>query len=176
MLVLSKVLMLAATSLMLSSPAFRNGASVPHEYAYHGYGCVGRNISPELHWSGVPAGTKSFALTMFDPDARNGLGWWHWVAFDIPVTATRLVKGAGSGTGALMPLGAMQGSNSFQVLGYGGPCPPKGERPHHYVFTLYALDLDRVDARGESTIGADLQRSIRGHVLAKAELVGRFGR
>jgi Raf kinase inhibitor-like YbhB/YbcL family protein len=159
----------------LTSPAFKAGGTIPHKYSYSGYTCDGRNTSPELDWSGAPPETKTFALTMFDPDARGGQGWWHWVAFNIPQSAAKLQMGAGFGSGDLLPQGAVQGRNDFQTVGYGGPCPPAGNPPHHYHFTLYALD-EHVDGLSPLASGPTLLRAIRGHVLAKSELVGLFGR
>jgi Raf kinase inhibitor-like YbhB/YbcL family protein len=165
----------AHAAFTLTSPAFKNGATIPNRYAYSGYGCTGRNTSPELDWTGAPADTKTFALTVFDPDARNGQGWWHWVVFNIPGSVTKLQPGAGSGSDALLPQGAVQGRNDFETVGYGGPCPPPGSPPHHYHFTLYALD-EHVDGLSPLASGPLLVKTIRGHVLAKTELVGLFKR
>ena len=165
----------ARAAFTLTSPAFKNGGTIPHRYTYSGYGCTGRNTSPELDWSGAPAETKTFALTVFDSDARNGQGWWHWVAFNIPSNVTKLQSGAGSGSDALLPAGAVQGRNDFETVGYGGPCPPPGNPPHHYHFTLYALD-EHVDGLSPLASGPLLVKTIREHVLAKTELVGLFGR
>ena len=159
----------------LHSAAFAPRATIPHRYSYQGYGCTGENASPELDWRGAPAGTKTFVLTVFDPDARAGRGWWHWVVFNIPAKTTGLPAGAGSASGYLMPRGATQGRNDFQTVGYGGPCPPGGEHAHHYHFTLYALD-EPVAGMSELASGPTILHSIRGHVLAKAELVGLFRR
>ena len=164
----------AHAAFTLTSPAFKNGGIIPHRHSYSGYGCTGRNTSPELDWSGAPADTKTFALTVFDPDARNGQGWWHWVVFNIPATVTKLQAGAGSGSDALLPQGAVQGRTDFETVGYGGPCPPPGA-PHHYHFTLYALD-EHIDGLSPLASGPLLVKTIRGHVLAKTELVGLFSR
>jgi Raf kinase inhibitor-like YbhB/YbcL family protein len=176
-LIASVVLVAEAASpeFTVTSSAFRAGEPIPHVYSYSGYGCDGRNTSPEVAWDGAPPGTKVFALTMFDPDARSGQGWWHWIVFNIPATATKLQTNAGSGSGDLMPAGAVQGRNDFQTLGYGGPCPPAGSPPHHYHFTLYALD-QQLDGLSPLTSGPTLLKAIRGHVLAKTELIGLFSR
>ena len=166
----------AAPGLHLSSPSFAAGGTIPHQFSYDGYGCSGENVSPQLQWSGAPAGTHSFALTMFDPDARSGQGWWHWVVFNIPASAKGLQKGAGAGSGDLMPGGAVQGRSDFQTVGYGGPCPPAGQKPHHYVFTLYALDIDSLEGLSPLTSGPYLVKTMRGHVIAKATLTALFGR
>lgn len=164
----------AAPAFTLTSPAFQSNHVIPHQYSYSGYGCSGRNASPELDWRGAPPGTKTFALTVFDPDAMAGRGWWHWVVFNIPASVHRLQTGAGSGSGELMPRGAVQGRNDFQTVGYGGPCPPAGP-PHHYHLTLYALD-EQVDGLSPLASGPMLLAAIRGHVLAKTELVGLFSK
>jgi len=146
----------------LASDDFKNGATLPTADAFDKGGCPGKNISPELHWTGAPASTKSFALTVFDPDAHNG--WWHWVVYGIdPKTAN--VAQAG-------PFPGLEGKTSFGTTGYGGPCPPVGDIPHHYIFTLYALDA----AVGGSLDGPQLLKAIDGHVVGQATLVGRFGR
>lgn len=165
-----------AASFVLSSSAFKAGGTIPHQFSYNGYGCDGRNSSPQLTWKGAPSETKSFALTVFDPDARSGQGWWHWVVFNLPAATTGLPAGAGAGSGDLMPRGSVQGRSDFQTVGYGGPCPPPGEAPHHYVFTVYALDVDHLDGVSPLTSGPFLLKTIRGHVLAKTELLGRFSR
>jgi Raf kinase inhibitor-like YbhB/YbcL family protein len=166
----------AMADFTLHSSAFKAGATIPHAYSYNGYGCTGKNISPDLMWSGAPDGTRSFAVTVFDPDARSGQGWWHWVVFDLPASVDRLAQNAGAGTGDLIPKGAVQGRNDFQTVGYGGPCPPVGDTPHHYIFTIYSLDVDQLEAVSPLTSGPTLLNVMREHVLAKTELIGRFGR
>ncbi len=162
-------------SFQLTSPAFQSQGMLLARYSYSGYGCTGQNISPPLAWTAGPANTRSYALTVFDPDARNGVGWWHWVVFDIAPNVTKLPEHAGSGSGSFLPQGAVQGRNDFQNVGWSGPCPPPGPA-HHYVFTVYALDLASVPATSELTSGPALLQAMRGHVLAKASLVGRFSR
>jgi Raf kinase inhibitor-like YbhB/YbcL family protein len=159
----------------LSSTAFKDGGAIPHQYSYAGYGCTGRNISPELRWSGAPAGTKTFALTVFDPDARNGVGWWHWIVYNIPADTAHLATGAGAPSGDLMPSQATQGRNDFQTVGYGGPCPPSGDSAHHYHFTLYALDAELTGLSPLSS-GPTLVAALHGHIVGKAELTGVFAR
>jgi len=112
-------------------------------------GCNGQNISPALNWSNAPAGTKSFAVTAYDPDAPTGSGWWHWVMYNIPADATGLVAGAGNGRNA--PRGSQEGRTDFGSKGYGGPCPPAGDKPHHYHFTVFALKVDKLDVPGDAT-------------------------
>src|SRR5215211_2435737 len=112
-------------------------AFIPDQYVFNDFGCSGANHSPALSWSGAPAGTKSFAVTAYDPDAPTGSGWWHWVMYNIPASATGLAAGAGNGRNA--PSGSQQGMTDFGTKGYGGPCPPVGSKPHHYQFKVFAL-------------------------------------
>lgn len=132
--------------------------------------CGGDNRSPALDWSGAPAGTKSFALTLFDPDAGGGHGFWHWVVLDIPVEQTYLPEDAGSG--ATLPAGAVQSTNDFGEAGYGGACPPAGSGAHHYVFTLYAMGMSKVPATRASVAAAYL----KAHALATATLTALYRR
>jgi Raf kinase inhibitor-like YbhB/YbcL family protein len=147
---------------VLASADFASGGTIPTADAFDKGACPGKNVSPELHWSGAPAGAKSLALTVYDPDAHGG--WWHWIVYGIDPTVSNVAQGE--------PIPGLEGKTSFGTAGYGGPCPPVGDPPHHYIFTLYALD----DAVGGSLTGPQLLKAIDGHVLGKAELVGRFGR
>jgi Raf kinase inhibitor-like YbhB/YbcL family protein len=164
-----------AQALTLSSPEVKNGATIKEEQVLNTFSCTGQDISPALKWSGAPAGTKSFALTVYDPDAPTGSGWWHWVVFDIPPTATGFPKNAGDMKANLMPPGVVQGRTDFGAPGYGGPCPPKGDKPHHYIFTLYALDVDHLDADANAS-AAFVGFNIHFHTLAKAKITGTYGR
>jgi Raf kinase inhibitor-like YbhB/YbcL family protein len=156
--------------LTVSSKAFAQGASIPLDHAFNG--CGGKNISPDLTWTGAPAGTKSFAITCFDPDAPTGSGYGHWIAFDIPASTTSLPEDAGKDIGTV---GGHSGTSDFGTRGYGGPCPPKGDGDHRYTFTVYALDVDVVPNAGEGVGGATLIFLMRGHVLATGTLLGRYG-
>jgi Raf kinase inhibitor-like YbhB/YbcL family protein len=127
-----------AAKLTLTSPDIREGQKIASAQVLNGMGCTGSNTSPALRWSGAPAGTKSFAITAYDPDAPTGSGWWHWVVYNIPASATQLAAGAGDPKKTLLPAGATQGNTDFGAPGYGGPCPPAGDKPHHYHFTLRA--------------------------------------
>jgi Raf kinase inhibitor-like YbhB/YbcL family protein len=164
-----------AEALTLSSPDVKNGATIKDEQVLNTFTCTGKNISPALNWSGAPAGTKSFALTVYDPNAPTGSGWWHWVVFNIPPTATGFPKNAGDMKANLMPQGVVQGRTDFGGPGYGGPCPPKGDKPHHYIFTLYALDVDHLDADANAS-AAFVGYNIHFHTLAKATITGMYGR
>ncbi len=140
---------------------------------FNSMGCAGRNVSPELRWSGAPAGTKSFAVTLFDPDAPTGSGWWHWVVYNIPATAAGLPSGAGSGRG--MPAGAVQGPTDFGTAGFGGACPPKGDKPHRYVFTLYALKVPKINVPATAS-PAMIGFNLHANSIAKAMITARYGR
>jgi hypothetical protein len=162
----------AAQTMTLTSPDIEPGGKIADEQAANVFGCTGGNISPALSWSGAPKDAKSFALSVYDPDAPTGSGFWHWSAADIPADTGSLPKGAGSGPG--MPAGALQVRNDFSAVGYGGPCPPKG-KPHHYQITVYALDVDKlgVDANASPAV---VGFYLHGHTLAKATLTGLYGR
>ncbi|WFU45290.1 YbhB/YbcL family Raf kinase inhibitor-like protein [Bradyrhizobium sp. CB82] len=163
--------------MMLTSPAIREGATIAKEQAFTGFGCNGGNVSPALNWSGAPAGTKSFAVTMYDPDAPTGHGWWHWLVFNIPGNVDGLPKGAGDAKAGLMPKAVIQGRNDFGADGYGGPCPPPGNKPHRYRITVFALDVERLpNATDASASAAQIESDLGSHTLAKATLTGRYGR
>jgi len=142
---------------------------------FKGMDCTGGNLSPELSWQGAPAATKSYAVTIYDPDAPTGSGWWHWVVYNIPASVTRLSAGAGDTSKNLLPAGAVQGNTDFGVPGYGGPCPPKGDKPHHYIFTVYALNTDKIDVPSNAT-AAYVGFNLHAHQLAKATLTGLYWR
>lgn len=151
------------------------GGQATLEQVFNGFGCTGQNQSPQLSWSNAPEGTKSFAVTMYDPDAPTGSGWWHWVVFDIPESTTDLPAGAGSSTGSGMPLGAVQSVTDFGATGYGGPCPPPGHGPHQYTVTVYALKTEKLgldEKAGAAMVGFNLNQ----HMLAKASLVFYYSR
>jgi Raf kinase inhibitor-like YbhB/YbcL family protein len=164
---------LAAAPFALRSAEVKQGGNLGEQHVYDGFGCSGQNVSPQLSWSGAPAGTKSFVLMVHDPDAPTGSGWWHWVVYDIPATVTELPQGAGSGKAAL-PEGAKQGRTDFGSPGWGGPCPPPG-KPHRYVFTVFALKVDALevpDGASPALIGF----MTRANALASASLTARYGR
>ena len=158
----------------LTSPDIRPGATIANDQVYNGFGYAGANVSPELRWSGAPSGVKSFALTVYDPDAPTGSGFWHWVVFNIPPNVTSLAKGAGDPKSPDAPKGAVQSRTDFGVPGYGGPCPPKGDAPHRYIFTIFAVDVDHIDANAD-TSAAVIGFNLHFHTLAKATLTGMWG-
>ncbi len=148
----------------LKSQAFQPGGTIPARYT-----CDGPDVSPPLTWSDPPAGTKSFALVSDDPDAPGGT-WVHWVIWNIPASARSLAENLPKKDS--LPNGARQGTTDFRRIGYGGPCPPSGT--HRYFFRLYALDTTLT--LPATTTREDLERAMQGHVLAPAELMGKYRR
>ena len=120
------------------------GGQSTKKQEFNGFGCSGENVSPQLFWENAPKGTKSFAITMYDPDAPTGSGFWHWVVFDIPSNINELVSNAGNISLNLTPKGAIQSKTSYGANGYGGPCPPEGHGIHTYIFTIHALKTDKL--------------------------------
>jgi Raf kinase inhibitor-like YbhB/YbcL family protein len=158
----------------LTSADIADGKKIPEAQVFNSFGCSGRNISPALSWSNVPAGTKSFALLVYDPDAPTGSGWWHWVAYNIPADATSLPANAGDPKKNLMPAAAVQGRTDFGTPGYGGPCPPPG-KPHHYYFRLYALKVPKLEVPADAT-AALIGYNVNANSLGMAQILGLYGR
>jgi Raf kinase inhibitor-like YbhB/YbcL family protein len=158
----------------LTSPDISEGKTIPEKHIFDGFGCKGGNVSPALSWSNAPAGTKSFALLMHDPDAPTGSGWWHWIVYNIPAGTTSLPAGAGDPQKDLMPPGVIQGRTDFGTPGYGGPCPPPG-KPHRYYLRLYALKVAKLDAPADAT-AAFIGFNVHAQELGRAELMGVYGR
>jgi Raf kinase inhibitor-like YbhB/YbcL family protein len=158
----------------LSSTDFTEGGTLASAQVFNEFGCKGGNISPALAWSGAPAGTKSFALLMHDPDAPTGSGWWHWVVYNIPAGTSSLPAGAGDPKKGLMPAAAAQGRTDYGSVGYGGPCPPPGQ-PHHYNFRLYALKVAKLEVP-EGASAALIGFNVRAQALGEAQLTGMYGR
>ena len=164
----------AAEKFVLKSADIPPNAKIAVKHVYKGFGCEGGNVSPALEWSGAPAGTKSFAITMYDPDAPTGSGWWHWVVYNIPAATGSLPAGAGDAKKGLMPKGAVQGRTDYGSVGYGGPCPPPG-KPHHYNFRLYALKVPKLEVP-EGASAALIAFNVRAQALGEAQLTGMYGR
>ena len=157
-----------AMTMKLTSTGFNHETAIPSRFT-----CDGTNVSPPLSWSGLPAGTKSLALVVTDPDAPDPKApkttWVHWVLYDLPADATGLREAI---TSKGLPQGALEGTNDFGHTGYGGPCPPIGR--HRYVHTLYALDTVLADL--DRPTRAKLLAAMEGHVLGTAELIGTYQR
>lgn len=158
----------APATLKIESSDFREGGPIGLAQAFQGFGCTGSNRSPALRWSGAPAETKSFALTVHDPDAPTGVGFFHWVVVDLPAGTMSLP------TGATLPAPARSLHTDFGAPGWGGPCPPPGAM-HRYVFSVYALDVPKVEVPDGAT-GALVRFAIAPHVLAYGRLVGTHRR
>ncbi len=161
-----------AADFIVTSPTITNGGTLIKKHVFNGFGCTGENISPSLKWSNAPAGTKSFAVTVYDPDAPTGSGWWHWTVVNIPANVTELKEGTTSKT---LPKGAVEGRTDFGKPGFGGACPPEGDKPHRYIFTVYALKTDKLDLNAEAS-GALVGYNVRFATLAKASITTTFGR
>jgi Raf kinase inhibitor-like YbhB/YbcL family protein len=157
----------------LSSPDIANG-TIQNEQVANVFGCTGGNVSPELRWSNPPDGTQSFAITVHDPDAPTGSGFWHWAVFNIPASATSLPKNAGNLSTNLAPAGSIQGFTDFAQNGYGGPCPPAGDPAHRYVFTIYALKVADLGL-DNSAPGALVSFAAKGNSIASASFTANYG-
>jgi Raf kinase inhibitor-like YbhB/YbcL family protein len=164
-----------AASFKLVSPTIKPGATLTDAQVFNGFGCEGKNISPALKWSGAPKGTKSFALTVYDPDAPTGSGWWHWVVINLPASTTELPEGAGGADGKGLPAGAMQGRTDFGAPGFGGACPPKGDKPHRYIFTVHALKTEKIEVPSDAT-AALVGFMINANRIGSASFTARYGR
>ena len=151
------------------------GGQMTIEQVLNGFGCTGKNSSPQLSWANAPAGTKSFAVAIFDRDAPTGSGWWHWIVFDIPNSVNELKRDAGDEQNNLLPAGAIQGLTDFGHPGYGGPCPPEGDNPHEYIITVYALKVEKLglDNKASAALAGFYLNS---NVLAKASIVAYYKR
>jgi Raf kinase inhibitor-like YbhB/YbcL family protein len=163
-------------TLTVTSANFSDGDYIPLDHilsADFGFGCSGGNKSPELSWSGAPDGTKSFAVTVYDPDAPTGSGFWHWVVVNIPPSVTELPEDAGNPKLNNLPRGARQIRTDFGMPGYGGPCPPMGDHPHRYFFTVFAVGVDQLQITGTTT-AAVVGFMLHFNTLAKGELEGLY--
>lgn len=148
-----------ASTLTLSSKDITHGEFMDKAQEFTGFGCSGGDLSPHLKWSGVPKGTKSFAITAYDPDAPTGSGWWHWQLVNIPADTTEIATGAGSTMQKLAPKGSMQIQNDYGSRGFGGACPPQGHGVHHYRFTIHALSVESL------TLPEDASGALAGYMI-----------
>lgn len=164
-----------AADFQLSSPEIKAGSTIDKRFEFNGFGCSGENKSPALQWRNAPAGTKSFALTVYDPDAPTGSGWWHWSVINLPAETTSLPADAGAAGDANLPAGARQVRIDYGVAAWGGVCPPQGDKAHRYIFTLYALKTPKLDIPADST-AALAGYMINANAIGKASFVARYGR
>ena len=151
------------------------GGQATNRQVFNGMGCNGENVSPELYWENAPEGTKSFAVTMYDPDAPTGSGFWHWVVFDIPAKVMELKTGAGDLSKNIAPAGCIQSITDFGKLGYGGPCPPEGHGFHEYLITVYALKTGKLGLY-QNASPAYVGFNLWGNTIAKASIVMYYKR
>lgn len=163
---------LARAEMVLRSADIAEGQTLSNAQVYSGFGCTGDNISPDLSWGGVPDNAKSLAVTIYDPDAPTGSGWWHWVVFNMPASATFLETGA---SGEAMPEGSIESMTDYGAPGFGGACPPPGDAPHHYIVTLYALDIEKLDL-GEAIPAAQVGYFLNAHKIETASITALYGR
>ncbi len=163
------------SDLKLSSEDIYEGAELKREQVYDKMGCEGDNLSPALSWSGAPDTAKSFAITVFDPDAPRPTGSWHWVVFNIPKDITELSAGIGILAGSKLPKKATEIRNDYGEYGYGGACPPEGDKPHRYQFSVYALDVETLPL--DKTATADeVSHLLEEHQLARDTITAHYGR
>ena len=155
-------------ALTLRSSSFNDGDYLSGKHTLSsefGFGCDGNNLSPELHWEGIPNGTKSLAITCYDPDAPTGSGFWHWVVVNIPPETVSLREGSDT-----LPGGALETRTDFGKPGYGGPCPPEGDHPHRYIFTLFSVSVESLPVDAD-TSAAVVGFMLNANIIEKATLM-----
>jgi Raf kinase inhibitor-like YbhB/YbcL family protein len=167
----------AAQPFRLMSPDLPSGKPIGDQFTANAFGCHGANRSPALQWTGMPAGTKSLAITMYDPYKPPASGWWHWIVYDLPATTTGLSREAGSAGSTNLPMGAKQvlPDGDAPQPHYYGPCPDVGDPPHQYVITVYALSVEHLDIPSTST-AANADYVIASKMLAKASITRPYRR
>lgn len=155
------------------SNTLKEGKKIPAKYIFKGQGCEGGNISPPLEWKDAPPETKSFAITVFDPDAPKIGGWWHWAVVNIPSDVHLIEEGASNRN--KLPPSAVEIETDYGEKHYGGPCPPKGDHPHHYIFTVYALKNKEVHLSPNTTPGS-IKNDLEHNCLAKSSFTLEYAR
>lgn len=170
---LSNLSIFSQETFTLRSKTLSGQATITQEF--NGFGCVGKNESPQLSWSNAPKGTQSFAVTMYDPDAPTGSGWWHWLVFDLPANTRELPANAGNIALKLSPTGSVQSVTDYGKPGYGGPCPPKGHGDHRYIITVYALKVKKLGLDAKTT-PAIVGYYLNNNALAKASIIAYYKR
>ena len=159
----------------LTSTDIRDGETLPTPQVSGIFGAGGSDTSPQLSWSGFPAGTKSFAVTVYDPDAPTASGFWHWAVVNVPLSTTSLPAGAGEEDGAKLPGDAFQLPNDARLKRFLGAAPPPGHGQHRYYFVVHALDVEKLEVPAEAT-PAFLGFNMFGHTLARATIMGVWQR
>ncbi|MCH8612527.1 YbhB/YbcL family Raf kinase inhibitor-like protein [Arsenicicoccus dermatophilus] len=160
-------------SFTVTSASFQDGATMTDAQAFDSWGMDGDNVSPQLSWSGAPAGTRGYAVTCFDPDAPTPSGFWHWLLVGLPADCTELAEDAGAEHGRTLPEGAFMMANDYGLKAFGGAAPPAGDRPHRYLFAVHALDTDDLGL-DDTASGAATGFTIGAHTLARAVITGMY--
>lgn len=151
------------------------GGQFTKEFEFKGFGCSGNNQSPQLYWENTPEGTKSFAITMYDPDAPTGSGFWHWIVFDIPSNTTEILRNAGIPNSTTLPQKSIQSITNYGIYGYGGPCPPENHGIHQYIITIHALKVESLGLSSKTNpaiVGFYLWQN----TIAKSSIVAYYKR
>ncbi|MBE0589398.1 MAG: YbhB/YbcL family Raf kinase inhibitor-like protein [Hydrogenophaga sp.] len=164
-----------AQAFEVRSPSLTPDLRLTQAHVFSGFGCEGGNQSPALTWTQPPEGTESLAITVHDPDAPTGSGWWHWVVYNLPPQTTQLPADAGRADGQGLPAGAVQGRTDYGSTGFGGACPPAGDAPHRYRFTVHALKVPRLELPAEAS-PAMVGYMLHMNRIGSATLEARFGR
>ncbi len=164
-----------AAPFTLSSPTIKANGFLPEAQVANNYGCTGQNLSPALEWTNAPKSVKSYAITVYDPDAPTGSGWWHWIVYNLPSQTTHLDVGAGTENSTSFPAATIQGRTDGGNHSFGGACPPKGDKPHRYIFTIHALSTEKIDLPPEAS-AALVGFMIHNNQIAKASFIAKYGR
>jgi hypothetical protein len=164
-----------AKTFQIKSNDIKFGEVISQKHVFNGFGCDGKNISPQISWNKLPKGTKSLALSVYDPDAPTGSGWWHWILVNIPVDYTEIPKNFGAKNNFELDGKILQIRNDFGQFAFGGPCPPKGDKKHRYVFTIHALKTSNLNLKDSDT-AALAGFMINANEIAKASFIGFYKR
>lgn len=165
----------ASHAFELTSPDIADGQPLSKLQEFQGFGCNGGNRAPALAWKDAPTGTQSFAVTVYDPDAPTGSGWWHWVLFNLPANTQGVAATAGQPGGSTLPAGATQSLTDYGQPGFGGACPPAGDKAHRYVFTVHALKVPRLEL-DEKAMPALVGYLLNANSLGRASLTATYAR
>lgn len=164
-----------AGDFQLSSPDIPSNGSIPQAFEFNGFSCTGHNTSPALNWANPPAETQSFAVTVYDPDAPTGSGWWHWSVINLPASTRSLPANAGAVGDHNLPKGASQVRIDYGVAAWGGVCPPMGDKAHRYIFKVHALKVPSLALPADAT-AALAGYMINANTLATASFTAHYGR
>lgn len=177
-----KSILILSSMILFSQTLFGDGftlksndmaGQISMNQVFNGFGCSGKNISPELSWENAPKGTKSFAITVYDPDAPTGSGWWHWLVFNIPQETKHIVSNAS--TLKLLPTASVQSKTDYGKSEFGGACPPKGDKAHSYITTIHALNVEKLDLDKEAN-PALVGYMINMHTIEKSSVISYYKR